>query len=169
MVEKQKRMIFDQSSQPQYQLEVKNEDPFYSKNNTSISKSLNLAVNPANKKQQKYIIRNNSGFRMSWDLFVIILAIWNSFTLPIEISFTSFMFFRSIGVKVFNYMIDFIFFFDILINFRTTYSSFLTGDEVKEPKAIAINYLRGRFWIDFISCIPFELVDIFNNDKLPLL
>jgi hypothetical protein len=93
---------------------------------------------------------------MAWDLFVIILAIWNSYALPVEIAF-NLDFFNNLHVKVINHLIDFIFGIDILINFRTTYQNNLTGDEVSEPKEIAKNYLMGRFWIDFFSTIPFEL------------
>ena len=34
----------------------------------------------------------------------------------------------------------------------------MTGDEVVNSKLIAINYVQGRFWLDLISAIPFELV-----------
>lgn len=94
---------------------------------------------------------------MNWDLFVILLAIWNSYTLPVEIAFQP-LFFKEPGVSFANHVIDAIFFFDIVLNFRTTYQNILTGDEVTEPKRIAINYVKGRFWIDLLSSIPFELV-----------
>ena len=46
---------------------------------------------------------------------------------------------------------------DIFLTFRTTYIDSSGGDEVTEPKQIAILYLKGRFWIDLLSTIPFEL------------
>ena len=39
-------------------------------------------------KQYKYTIRYNSKFRSYWDLFIIILSIYNCIILPLEIGFT---------------------------------------------------------------------------------
>lgn len=56
-------------------------------------------------------------------------------------------------------MIDFLFFMDIIFNFRTTYVNSKTGTEVISPKKITLNYvLRGRFVIDLLATIPFELL-----------
>ena len=57
-----------------------------------------------------------------------------------------------------DYIIDCCFLIDILINFRTSYVSAYTGEEITEPKKITINYLSGRFWIDFIATVPFDLL-----------
>ena len=94
---------------------------------------------------------------MLWDLFVIVLAIWNSVTLPIEISFEV-PFFDEIIVVVINIFIDILFAVDIVVSFLTTFHSLQTGDEIVEPKPIAINYIKGRFWIDLIATIPFDLI-----------
>ena len=53
------------------------------------------------------------------------------------------------------------FIIDIFLNFRTSFSHPLTGDEIVEPNKIVKNYLKGMFWIDFISVMRFE--DIFEN------
>lgn len=38
----------------------------------------------------------------------------------------------------------------------------MTGDTIVDPKQIANNYVKGRFWIDLISTIPFDdLIKIF--------
>jgi hypothetical protein len=47
---------------------------------------------------------------------------------------------------------------DMIFNFRTTISDFITGDEVTDSKKIAINYLKGRFIFDLIAAIPFEMI-----------
>jgi hypothetical protein len=44
----------------------------------------------------------------------------------------------------------------LLINFRTTYIHPKTGNEVVKIKEIACDYLKGRFWIDFLATIPFD-------------
>lgn len=101
-----------------------------------------------------FIIRHNATFRIYWDFVIILMACWNSFTLPIEIAFEP-AFFRSDSTKIFNFMIDSCFGIDIIVNFLTTYQN-TSGDEMVEPSRIAINYIKGRFWIDLLSTIPFD-------------
>jgi hypothetical protein len=47
------------------------------------------------------------------------------------------------------------YFFDILFGFITTYFNSTIGEEVWQPKLIAIYYLSGDFTIDILSTIPF--------------
>jgi hypothetical protein len=53
-------------------------------------------------------------------------------------------------------VIDIIFLVDLLVNFRTSYVTLDTGDEVIQSKRIAKNYLCGTFWVDMMASIPFE-------------
>lgn len=114
-------------------------------------------------KQGKYsgeallIIRLTSEWRVRWDLFVMLLATWNCFAIPLEIGIdpdTS----RGILWVLFNYLIDFIFVFDIILAFRTSY--LYKGEEITSVKKITIHYLTGRFMIDVLSILPFDLTDI---------
>ena len=95
---------------------------------------------------------------MYWDLLIIALALYNCVSIPFEVAFrTSFT--NHWSLKVINYIIDFLFFFDIVVNFRTTYINQKTGSEVTSAKKIAIHYIfAGRFWIDLLASIPFELI-----------
>jgi hypothetical protein len=52
------------------------------------------------------------------------------------------------------------FFIDILIVFRTTYVDSYTGEEILYSKRIVWNYLFGRFWIDLLATIPFDVIGI---------
>lgn len=72
---------------------------------------------------------------------------------------------------VINLMIDIFFFFDIIINFRTTYIHKKTGNEVIGTKAIAVHYLKGRFWIDLVATIPVDFFGelFFGSDDVTLL
>ena len=47
---------------------------------------------------------------------------------------------------------------DIYINFRTSYINDETGEEIGLNKMIAIQYLKGRFWIDLISSLPTDII-----------
>ena len=112
-----------------------------------------------------YIIRQNHPYHVWWDLFIILLAIWNSYTIPLDVAFEPEAF-RSPSMLISNYIIDSMFLLDIILNFRTSYQD-LNGDEVLKPKEIAKNYITaGRFWIDTLSTIPFDLITskVFNID-----
>ncbi len=103
------------------------------------------------------MIKYNHPYKIKWDLCVMMLATWNTIQIPIEVSFEpevmqSSFFFWSDSV------IDMCFFLDILINFWYAYLHPKTGEEIKEGKRVACNYLKTRFTIDFLATIPFDTI-----------
>jgi hypothetical protein len=60
-------------------------------------------------------------------------------------------------LTIFDYTIDLMFFLDIVITFFTTYVHPRTGEQVLNNLSIAWHYLKGRFWIDLLASVPFEL------------
>ena len=69
-------------------------------------------------------------------------------------------------MTTFGYIIDFIFFLDIVLNFKTSFINLKNGDEVTNPREIFVNYLKGRFYIDMIATIPFDVIySSFNKSK----
>ena len=115
-------------------------------------------------------------FKIKWDLLIIILAVYNCVFLPIEISIMPFMKNNSY-FQIANNVIDVIFLLDLIINFRTTFVNSMTGDEIFCSSAIAVNYLSGKFLVDLISTIPFDIIlklffkniDEENSDKFIVL
>jgi hypothetical protein len=99
-------------------------------------------------------------WRCNWDLLIIVLVLYNAFTLPLEIAFNP-PFLSSEVAKYVNLFLDLFFLIDIFVNFRTTYVDNFSGEEVTNGKKIAMNYLCGRFCIDLVSMIPF---DSFTNN-----
>lgn len=85
----------------------------------------------------------------------MILAIFNCFAIPIQVAFDPPVM-QGWHFTLINSVIDFIFFLDLIVNFRTTFIHKKTGNEIIEPKEIAIAYLKGRFWIDLLATIPFD-------------
>ena len=111
-----------------------------------------------NKKLKKQlIIRHLNDNRIYWDFFIILLAIYNSLALPMEIAFKPPWLMTSVNYTL-NTIIDCLFAIDIIIIFRTTYVCPSTGAEIIEGKQIAKNYLSGRFIIDLLSTIPFDKI-----------
>lgn len=103
----------------------------------------------------KGMIRVNDLKKTRWDLFVILLAIWNVFSIPFEVAFAPVVM-ESAGFTVLNSIVDFVFLLDIIVQFRTTYYDPHTGDEIVHKWKIAKRYLLGRFWIDLFSTIPID-------------
>jgi hypothetical protein len=52
-------------------------------------------------------------------------------------------------------IVDYIFLFDVALNFRTTYEDVNTTEEVLNDKKIFMHYLKGWFCVDLISSLPF--------------
>lgn len=84
----------------------------------------------------------------------MLFALFNSFTVPVDMGFEP-EFLKLPYVVIANYFIDFIFFVDILIAFRTVYIND-RGEEVKDGRMIAMNYLKSTFIIDFLATVPFD-------------
>ena len=97
----------------------------------------------------------------------MVLALWNSFAEPVDIAFEP-PSFKHYDIQVMNWIINTIFVLDIFLNFRTTYSNAITGEEVIDPKMISKNYLTSTFWIDFISVVPFDIIlsDFVSNGTI---
>lgn len=102
----------------------------------------------------KWMISYSSDTRLYWDCWIIILAIWNSLYIPYDIAFSPSISDNWLMI-FFNALIDFNFFIDIILTFRTTYYD-SDGEEVFDWKKIAKKYLLGRFFIDLISTIPLD-------------
>lgn len=64
---------------------------------------------------------------------------------------------EGVGFLIGNLCIDICFFLDILITFRLAYINEF-GEEICEPKKIAINYLQGQFLIDLFATLPLDQI-----------
>lgn len=96
------------------------------------------------------------------DVFIIILSVWNSIEIPFSFAFPDTLESNSIN-NVLDKFIDFLFAFDILVNFRTGYVDPKTDTLILDPTKISKNYIKSRFWIDLFASIPFEALSIFAS------
>lgn len=79
---------------------------------------------------------------MYWDFIIIALGLWVCFTTPLDVAFDPISF-KQKKFVFFNQFIDVLFIIDIILNFRTSISNFITGDEISDSKTIAYKYLKG--------------------------
>lgn len=122
-----------------------------------------------------YIICAESVFKSRWDWFIIGLVVYNSALIPWSMAFTTS---DLPGLKVLDYIIDSVFFVDIILNFCHAYID-KHGVEVVDPLLVRKNYLNTWFTVDFLGFFPFEVilitfsvemqVGLFNLFKLPRL
>ena len=105
----------------------------------------------------KIIFSHNSKFIKYWNNTVILLAMYNSVTIPMAIFYGDQgpSFIQSETIAICDALVDFIFLIDIIITFRTTYLNTDLGCEETNTHKIAITYLRGSFTVDLASSVPF--------------
>jgi hypothetical protein len=100
---------------------------------------------------RKYVIRQNSVYRIYWDFLIILFAILNSIILPFDIAFP-----KDIAkfpiFSILDSLMTYIFVMDVILGFITSYINVQTGDEVYGYKFISKEYVfRGTFVIDILS------------------
>ena len=105
----------------------------------------------------KFLFRPKDQFKIYWDIFVIVLSIWNAIQIPMAFAFPEA--FDNVAVYTYSdYVIDMCFIFDIIVNFRSCYVDSRTDELVDDPKKITKNYLKGRFWVDLVASCNFDLI-----------
>ena len=90
---------------------------------------------------------------MNWDLYVMLLAVYNCMSIPFEVAFDPD---EPLAYKIINYTCDISFAIDIILAFRTTYlNEFET--EITDSKKIARHYACSmNFVVDLGATIPID-------------
>ena len=100
---------------------------------------------------EKYIISYKNKYGRRCDIFIIVLAIINSVSIPLEIAFK----FDSLTYDIFDNAIDIMFLVDIIRMFFTSYHN-KEGKEVFDSYKIAVNYcFTVRFLVDVLALLQF--------------
>ena len=100
-----------------------------------------------------------------WDVWVGLLIMFSVIWVPFRLGFPVV---SKSGFEVaMEWFIDICFFVDIFLSYRTAYHHPIDHDViVTAPSMIARNYLRGWFFIDFVSAFPFDqVVKMFLSDS----
>ena len=70
----------------------------------------------------------------------------------------------TVPVLVVDSVVDVVFFVDILLNFHMTFVG-SAGEIVSEPRIIRMNYLKGWFVVDLLSCLPYDVFTAFHDNS----
>lgn len=102
-----------------------------------------------------YIIRPDSWRYTVWVHFILIWAVYSSFFTPLE-----FGFFRGLPENLFLLDIagQIAFLIDIVVHFFVAYRATHSYRLVSSHKLIAIRYLKSRFLVDFLGCLPWDAI-----------
>eukprot|EP01084_Bolivina_argentea_P115154 204836_1 len=93
-------------------------------------------------------------FKCIWDMFVMILLIYTSIEIPYTMAFGQISIVQYIGLFVDGFL-----FIDIILNFHTAYfDKYDSLRLVTNKRHICKKYFCGWFWIDFLTCIPFDIM-----------
>ncbi len=104
---------------------------------------------------KRYVLHPKYRGKIHWDSFVGCLILYSIIVVPVQIAFST----PSEGaLRWWDLAVDFVFFFDILICFRTGYFSDEDDAVITVPDKIYNNYLKTWFWIDLLSSVPFEFI-----------
>lgn len=100
------------------------------------------------------IILHYSPVKAAWDWLILLLVIYVAVSTPYVAAFLSIE--HSGPLVALDLAVDVMFMADMIINFRTSFVQ--NGEVIIDAKLIAVNYLRGWFFIDAVSAIPFDFV-----------
>ena len=100
------------------------------------------------------LIYPENKFKGYWDLFMTFILLITCMETPYIIAFIPD---EPLSLKIFNYVIDGLFFLDIIAIFNSVYyDNDITV--IDNHKQIAINYFKGQFAVDFFSILPIDII-----------
>lgn len=105
----------------------------------------------------RFMLSFTHSLKQRWDAFIMLLAVWNCFYVPLAVAFLSKG--ENVAMVLTAVVINFAYVADIVVSLRTTYIDLITGEEVMNSLQIFKNYLwSGKLAVDIISAIPFDLI-----------
>ena len=109
-----------------------------------------------------WLLRPNSSFKVVWNGVVSFLLTYAATIMPWRIAFADSVFWDF--WTIFDFCLDFLFFVDVIVNFMSIKVN-RDGTNETNPRKIAVSYLKSWFVIDFISCLPFSLLDLYSSQE----
>ncbi|XP_072179519.1 potassium/sodium hyperpolarization-activated cyclic nucleotide-gated channel 4-like isoform X1 [Diadema setosum] len=106
-----------------------------------------------------FVIHPFSNFRWYWDLFMVFLLLVTLILLPVNVAFFSDEITRY--WVIINCVSDSLFMVDITLNFFTGIVLNAEDTVILDRQKIVFRYLRGWFFLDFISSFPFDYIYLF--------
>ena len=103
------------------------------------------------------MISPTASFRGNWDMLQALFLLYIAFSLPYRIGFDDNVILWSFWFW-FDAALDIYFVIDICLNFKTAVIT-PEGEILYKQKDVTTNYLKGWFFIDFVSCLPVGYIE----------
>ncbi|KAL6183316.1 hypothetical protein ACLB2K_044727 [Fragaria x ananassa] len=104
---------------------------------------------------RRMVIHPDNWWYVGWTHFILLWAVYSSFFTPLE-----FGFFRGLPENLF--MLDSVgqlaFLIDITVRFFVAYRDFHSHRIVYDRHLIALRYLKSRFLVDLLGCLPWDAI-----------
>ncbi|KAI4487979.1 hypothetical protein M0802_011638 [Mischocyttarus mexicanus] len=113
-------------------------------------------------KKSQFILSHYGGFKSCWDWLILLATFYVAIIVPYNASFINI----DRPTMVSDVVVEALFIFDILLNFRTTYVS-RKGEVVSNSKSIALNYVKSWFFVDLVAALPFDFLyasDVYSGE-----
>ncbi|XP_034554841.1 potassium voltage-gated channel subfamily H member 5-like isoform X2 [Notolabrus celidotus] len=111
-------------------------------------------------KTPPHIILHYCTFKTTWDWVILILTFYTAIMVPYNVSFKTRQ--NNLAWLVLDSVVDVIFLIDIVLNFHTTFVG-PNGEVISDARLIRMNYLKTWFVIDLLSCLPYDIINTFEN------
>ncbi|KAM5570352.1 potassium channel SKOR [Rosa sericea] len=122
---------------------------------TAANASRTSSSSPSNSLFSRMVIHPDNWWYVGWTHFILLWAVYSSFFTPLE-----FGFFRGLPENLF--MLDscgqIAFLIDIIVRFFVAYRDFHSHRIVYDRHLIALRYLKSRFLVDFLGCLPWDAI-----------
>ncbi|KAF7261198.1 hypothetical protein EG68_01688 [Paragonimus skrjabini miyazakii] len=117
-------------------------------------------------KTPPHVLLHYVTFKTTWDWIIFLLTGYTSVVVPYCVAFGREGVCGEPIISVLDRIVDVVFFIDIVLNFHTTFVG-PTGAVISDPHLIRLNYLKGWFLVDLISCLPYGLLNLINSKDNP--
>uniref|UniRef100_A0A8C5BHG8 Potassium voltage-gated channel subfamily H member 5 n=1 Tax=Gadus morhua TaxID=8049 RepID=A0A8C5BHG8_GADMO len=115
-------------------------------------------------KTPPHIILHYCTFKTTWDWVILILTFYTAIMVPYNVSFKHNKPSTNLGWLVADSVVDIIFLVDIVLNFHTTFVG-PSGEVISDARSIRMNYLKTWFMIDLLSCLPYDIINAFEQGE----
>lgn len=107
----------------------------------------------------KFVILQTLQWKSIWDALILGCILYTSCVVPFTLCFP----YTGFILTIFDTIVDTMFLMDIILTFFTTYVDEKTGELIRSLKMIRWKYLKTWFAFDFISSLPYGIVNFFDQ------
>ena len=114
------------------------------------------------REEHMWLIHPDSWFKRTWNIILMVILLYTAIIMPFRIAFENVVFWDA--WTVIEFIIDGTFLTDVILTFFSMYYK-SDGRLISNRSKILKNYVCGWFVLDIFACIPFSIVDYFDQSS----